>query len=181
MEPVVDRATLEAQAPNGAKLTALYNAYEDTMGYETSSATSKDYRAITTSDVTFTAHAPVWGTKPEKEKSITIEELRKNLKPLLMLANVHRVGMQTALHPEGKGIAVCFTAAGYLKFSPCFAFIRQKLVFLMEVREDDAGNLKVCAYHEYEAKSPEESLVILKTNHNWPENSKFVNYSFVDQ
>lgn len=110
----------EFDTPNSKAILALIDQLALLFGYYTNRIDLKtgDLAAVCLPDCTLTAHAPLWGTKPGKEKGVPALQVRKTLGgSLLPFVRIARHDMQLAMHPEGKGICLFFEVFMKLKVS----------------------------------------------------------------
>ena len=111
----------EFDTPNSKPLLALVDEWAVLFGYHTNRIDLKtgDLSAVCLPDCTLTAHAPLWGTKPGKEKGVPAGQVRKTLAgSLLPFVQIARHNMHVAMHPQGKGLCIFFEVRGKLKVAP---------------------------------------------------------------
>jgi len=130
-----------------------------------------DLSAFATPDCTITAHAPLYGTRPGRERTMPLNDVRKRLARLLMVGRPSRHDLHITVHPDGTAIAffarIEIRVAGIgLKVST----IPMTFVMLGEPTDD---GIWVREVHEWSAANPAEAAKILIANHGWPSDTGF--------
>ncbi len=132
-----------------------------------------DLAAFATSKATLTAHAPLWGTKPGKEKAVLATEVRKTLGRLLKFVKLERHQMHMGVHD--KQLCLYFQVKGRLKFFPLFYVLKVSLVFVVTTVDTPKG-LRFHEIHEWPVSSPKNAQKVMIENYSWLETSKLEKY-----
>ena len=133
-----------------------------------------DLTSFSTVDCALTAHAPLWRTKPGKEKGVPITEVRKTLAKGLKFMKINRHDMHMALHPTSKALCLYFVVKARPKILP-FNCMTVPVAFVVTTEETEVG-LRIDAVHEWSAKTPEAAREILVEQYGWPKSLKFNPY-----
>ena len=157
-------------------MIALVEAWGRHYGYYDGKIdlSSGDLNAVTTSDCTLTAHAPLWRTKPGKEKDVPVAEVRKQLATMLKIARVERHDMHIALHPDGQALCVFFVVRGRLPLLP-FTVMTVPLAFVVRAIETNGG-LRLSEIHEWPAADPAAARRVLVDQSGWPDTTTMEPY-----
>jgi hypothetical protein len=170
LPPTIDKA-------KNRQLVQLLSVYAERFGWVDGKIDlSTDLADVTLPSATFTAHSPLWGTKPGKEKAVPATEVRANIKNnLLPYFSLARHGMQIAFHPDGESVCLFLEVRGKLKACPCFNVMTVPVLFLVKVAREGKAAPRIAEFHERAAKSAEAGAAVL-VQLGWPAGTTFSPY-----
>jgi hypothetical protein len=163
----VSDAAATSSAPNAEKLVLAADTLMRHLWH------GGDITTSTTPGCGLKPHAPIWGTKPDKETFNPIAGVQKGLWWGTMIVKLQRRDVEVAIHPDGSAICVFEKVSGALRCCPCCNIVDQALLFLVVVEDDGSGVLKACEAHELAAKTPADGIQLLKEKFAWPSESHF--------
>ena len=130
-----------------------------------------DLTEFCTKQCTLTAHAPLWRTKPGKEKPIPATTVRKTLAKILRWVKFTRHNMHILWHPKKDKLCLFFVVKARFVILP-FNIMTVPLMLEVNTVKTDIG-LRITEIHEWPAKTIDVAQQLLVNELNWPQPVNF--------